>query len=194
MKYSVIYVPGLGDKNPKGQRALVNMWRFWGVTPHFVQMYWADGEAFELKLKRITDKIDALHAEGNKIGLVGSSAGAGAAINAFAARKEIVSGVVTICGKINHPEDIGPKYSGPNPAFVGSAFMVQKSLDQLSFKHERKRIQSRYAFIDPLVTTNDSRVTGGKNRMVPTIGHSTTIATQMIFAAPFFLHWLKKIH
>jgi hypothetical protein len=39
----------------------------------------------------------------------------------------------------------------------------------------------------------DSKVTGGINKMMPTIGHGFTIATQLLFGAPSFLFWLKSL-
>jgi pimeloyl-ACP methyl ester carboxylesterase len=194
MKYSAIYVPGLGDRMPTGQRRVVSLWRFLGVEPHFIHMNWADGKPFDTKLDKIIAKIDEQHAKGRTVFLVGASAGGGAVINAFAARKDKVGGVVAISGKINNPEGIGPKYSGPNPAFVESAYMVQPSLDKLDFEHDRPRIQSRYAFFDPIVPMSDSKVIGAINKTVPSVGHATTIATQLLFGAPFFLRWLKHSH
>jgi acetyl esterase/lipase len=193
MKHDIIYVPGLGDKKLRGQRLLISTWRFLGVRPIMVPMNWSDGDSFAPKLERLLDKIDDLQGNGHRISLVGASAGAGAVINAFAARKDVIDGVVIICGKVNTPEAIGHRYSGPNPAFLESAFMVQKSLDQLDFDTDRKRIQSRYAFIDPAIPMGDSKVTGGINRMMPTIGHGFTIATQLLFGAPSFLFWLKNL-
>jgi hypothetical protein len=156
-------------------------------------MKWADGEDFAPKFDRLLQRIDKEITTGNTVSLVGASAGAGAVINAFAARKDELNGVVVIAGKVNNPEGIGSGYRSKNPAFIESAYMVQKSLDQLDFDTDRQRIQSRYAFIDPVIPMADSKVTGGINKMVPSVGHPVTIATQLVFGAPFFLGWLKKL-
>ena len=190
--HDVIYVPGLGDTRADGQRALISTWRFWGVRPHFLQMVWGEGDDFEPKLQRLLDRIDDLHGRGHKISLVGASAGAGAVINAFALRQDKVSGVVCIAGKINNPEGIGPDYQRRSSPFVDSAYRVQASLDQLAFKTDRTRIQSRHAIFDPVVPTRDSEVVGGQNKTVPSVGHAITIATQLLFGAPFFIRFLKK--
>lgn len=192
MKHSVIYIPGLGDANPRGQLALVKTWRWHGVEPHFFQMNWADGEAFAPKLERLLQLIDGQHAKGNKVSLVAASAGAGVAINAFAARKAIVNGVVLIAGWVNFPEDIGQGYRRKNPAFVESAYQVQSSLDMLDFENDRARIQSRHAVFDPVVAPKYSEVIGGHNVTVPSVGHATTIATQLAFGAPAWLRFLKR--
>jgi dienelactone hydrolase len=192
MQHYVIYVPGLGDQRYKGQALLISTWRLWSVRPVLMRMEWDKGDAFAPKLQRLLDKIDELHAGGHKVSLVGASAGAGAAINAFAARKDTISAVVCISGKINHPEGIGDSYHKRNPAFVDSAYAVQASLDRLDFETDRTRIQSRYAIFDETVPTRDSEVVGGHNKTVPSIGHAITIATQLLFGAPFFLRFLKK--
>jgi pimeloyl-ACP methyl ester carboxylesterase len=191
--HSVIYVPGLGDKRTRGQRFLISTWRLWRVQPHLVQMNWAEDKDFEPKLQKLLGKIDELIAQDHKVSLVGASAGAGAVINALAARKDKVSGVVCICGKVNNPEGIGDNYRRYSPAFVDSAYRVQSSLDQLDFETDRSRIQSRYAFFDPVIPTKDSQVVGGQNKTVLSIGHSVTIVTQLLFGAPFFLHFLKRL-
>jgi pimeloyl-ACP methyl ester carboxylesterase len=188
----VIYIPGLGDSRLAGQKLLVSTWRLWGVTPVVFPMNWADGENFAAKFERLLQLVDTQFEDGHRISLVGASAGAGAVINAFAARKNKIDGVVVIAGKVNNPEGIGTNYRSKNPAFVESAYMVQQSLDQLDFDIDRPRIQSRQGFIDPLIPRSDSTVVGGRNKVVPGIGHSIIIATQLIFGAPFFLRWLKK--
>jgi len=193
MRETVIYVPGLGDANPRAQRLLIRTWRVWGVKPLLFQMNWGDGEAFAPKLRRLLKLIDDEVSKGRKVSLVGASAGAGAVINAFAARKDKIQGVVCICGKVNNPETIGPRYSTGNKAFVDSARQVQFSLDKLDFDADRTRIESRYAIFDPIVSQSDSEIAGAHNRTVPTVGHSITIASQLLFGAPSFLRFLKHI-
>lgn len=190
-KHTVIYVPGLGDARVRGQRLLFSSWLLWRVQPVLFRMNWADGE-FAPKFQRLLGLIDSYHDAGHRVSLVGSSAGASAVINAFAVRKDALCGVVCICGKLNNPENIGKDIRRDNPAFVESAYMVQHSLDALDFDADRSRIQSRYALFDPIVPKEDSVIAGADNRMVPTIGHATSIASQMLFGAPFFVKFLQQ--
>jgi pimeloyl-ACP methyl ester carboxylesterase len=170
---------------------LVASWRWWGVRPETFLIKWGNGEAFAPKLERLLKRIDELHAQGHRVSLVAASAGAGAAINAFALRKDVVSGVVCIAGKINSPGAIGESYRSSVPDFIESADQVQFSLDKLDFDTDRPRIMSRYAVLDLLVPRSHSLVAGGKNVTVPSIGHSVTIAIQLLFGAPTFLRFLK---
>lgn len=62
-------------------------------------MNWADTETWESKLQRLLARIDSLIAGDQKVGLVGSSAGASGVINAYALRKAGLVGCVLIAGK-----------------------------------------------------------------------------------------------
>ena len=191
-KLHLIYVPGLGDGRVAGQQAAINTWRWWGVEPEIVRMNCADAEPWESKLKRLLSRIDALHAAGYPVGLVGASAGASAVINAFAGRTDYVVGCVLICGKVNRPEAIGQRDRRTNPAFVISAYACEKALATLGAR-DRQRILSRYALADETVYKPDSRIPGAHNRIVPTIGHAFTIATQITLGAPSFIYFLRSL-
>jgi pimeloyl-ACP methyl ester carboxylesterase len=193
MVHTLIYIPGLGSPEARWQLRLISTWRLWGVRPELFLIKWGDGEPFAPKLDRLIKRIDELHAKGHKVSLVAASAGAGAAINAFTHRKDVINGVVCIAGKVNSPGTIGESYRDMNPDFFDSANQVQFSLDNLDFDTDRPRIMSRYAFFDPLIPKQHSEVAGGKNVMVWTIGHSVTIATQLLFGAPIFISFLKQL-
>lgn len=186
----VIYIPGLGDHRVHGQAVAVRTWQLWGVQSQLFQMNWADGEAFAPKLARLLALIDKLAVNGS-VSLVAASAGAGAAINAFAARKNQIEGVVCIAGKIHYPEAIGERLIDKNPAFWESSQQVASSLNSLTAA-DRQRILSIRGLIDPLVPARDSRLDGAHNRVTWTFGHLITIATQLVFGAPFFLRFLKR--
>jgi hypothetical protein len=190
-KLHIIYVPGLGDRKVAGQRAAIRTWRWWGVEPELFQMNWGDKEAWAPKFKRLLARIDELSADGTPVGLVGASAGASAIINAYAARKDQLVGVISIAGKINRPEVIGARYRRNNPAFITSAQACAEALKTLT-KADRQHILSHYAVLDGIVYKADSRVPGAHNRITPTIGHVPTIATQLLFGSPIFLRFLKK--
>ena len=193
MKHIVIYIPGIGDDVKMLQSTLIKRWRLYGVQPLVHEMPWMDKEPFAPKLERLVALIDDLYDKGHTVSLVGASAGAGAAINAFAARKNKVNGVVCIAGKVNNPNSIGDGYRQRSPAFLESALQVQFSLDILDDGDYRKRTMSRYAVFDPVIPREDSIVLGGINKTVPTIGHSATIAEQLLLGAPNYLRWLKQL-
>lgn len=190
-KLHLIYVPGLGDKRVGGQAKVVSTWRFWGVKSELFQMNWADGEPWDPKFGRLLARIDELQKDGKSVGLVGASAGAGAVINAYAARKDKVAGAVLIAGKVNRPGTIGNGYRHKNPAFVESANQAPKSLKALNAS-DRKRILSLYAIADETVYKPDSHIRGAHNSIVPTIGHFFTIAILLSLGAPYYISFLKR--
>lgn len=190
MPHHAIYIPGLGDnKNVIGQRLAVGLWRIWGVKPHLYQMKWGDKQPYGPKFEGLLTLINQLLQTGT-VSLVGSSAGATVAINAYAAQPHLIQAVVSIAGKINNPQTIGPHYLRDNPAFGESAQLAVSSLAQLRPK-ERRRILSLFAAVDPVVPARDSMIDGATNRRLPTMGHSVTIGTQLIIGAPWFLHFIK---
>lgn len=191
-KLYIIYLPGLGDHKINGQRRAIALWRLYGVTAEVFQMHWADTTTLENKLACLLKRIDELTANGNKVGLVGVSAGASAAINAFATRQDAVAGVVLIAGKVNHPENVGSGVRSGNPSFWTSVQACGQSLNQLG-PDARQRIQSRFAIKDELVPETDSRIPGVDNRRVFSFGHVVTITSQITFGAPFIVRFLKSV-
>src|SRR5690349_5120081 len=114
-KLTIIYIPGLGDQNPVYQRKAIGFWRHYGVEPELFQMNWGDKKPWEPKFNKLLKRIDQLSKKG-PVALVGVSAGASAVINAYAARKDKVVGVVCIAGKIHRPENIQTHYRKNNPS------------------------------------------------------------------------------
>lgn len=155
-------------------------------------MNWGDKQPWQPKFDRLLARIDELTLAGHKVGLAGASAGATAVINAFAARQDSLVGVVCIAGKINRPETIGERYARNNPSFLASANYCKASLASLDTK-ARKRIMSRYAMFDERVTKIDSRVPGGVNRLLLSVGHVPTIVIQITLMAPIWIRFLKRL-
>jgi pimeloyl-ACP methyl ester carboxylesterase len=176
---------------PQGQQAVVKWWSVLGVEGYYVPMYWADKEGFAPKLARLLAKIDELAQNGDKVSLVGTSAGASAVLVAFAARIDKVSGVVCICGKINHPETIKPERFVENPAFRESLAELQKALPKLG-PEARPRILSIHPLYDSVVPVADTKIPGAHEHVVPACGHAFTIATTLLFGAFGMIYFLKK--
>lgn len=191
-KLHVIYIPGLGDHRIKGQSRVISLWNIWGVEAEIYRMYWKDDIPWEEKFNKLLDHIDTLHKKGKKIGIVGASAGGSSAINAYAARKDRIVGVVCIAGKVNNPDNIGQRYRKYNPSFVESAYTAPASLESLN-DVDRKHILSRYGLYDPIVKKADSQLHGAINRYSPAFGHVFTIGLQITAGAPSFLGFLKKL-
>jgi pimeloyl-ACP methyl ester carboxylesterase len=190
-KLHVIYLPGIGDAGGSFQPWAVRAWQRYGVESELYSMNWADDVSWQTKFEGLLKHIDEL-AEKGPVALVGASAGAAAAINAYAARQDKIVGVVTICGKINNPDSIGQRYRSQNSSFVEAAYQTADSLKQVDDAH-RQHILCRYAIFDQVIYTKaDSKIPGAHNRLSPTFLHAPTIGLQITLGAPSFIRFLKK--
>ena len=190
MAHHVIYVPGLGDSRSYGQDIAINLWRLYGLKPHYFALGWADKEPFEPKLVRLLDKAKALRKQGHKVSLVGVSAGASAVLNAYSKDKEI-TGAVCICGKINNPQTIGRRIYELNPAFEQSMAILKASLENLS-DTKRRRLLTIYAKQDSVVPPSDSKISGAHEIQMPISGHIPGIFYAVVFKGPAIARFLRK--
>lgn len=186
----VIYVPGLGDNNLAGQKAIVTKWRWFGVTPKIVPMIWNDGEKFVDKLARLTSAIDDLASKGT-VSLVGVSAGGSAVINALASCASKIHKIILICAEVNPNITINPKIARDNPAFVESINILGGNLASLNAS-TRSKIRSYHPLIDETVPVKDTKIDGAKSKLLLSFSHAPTIALAISLISPIFLHWLKK--
>lgn len=186
----VLYVPGLGDDNIVSQRVLIGLWKIWGVHARIIPMRWSSDESWDRKKARVSAFADRYSAKHGTIGIVGVSAGASAALTIFAQRRSYVHGCVLIAAKGLHADGVGPEYRRKNPALYDAVRSSEQALDELQTA-DRARIQSRFALWDGVVPRADSIIPGARNRVVFSVGHALTIATQLLFGAPFFVRFLR---
>ena len=189
--HHIVYVPGLGDPRYGTQGWILKLWRLLGVRAHYCPMRWGDKEPFAPKFEKLLGIIDELIAQNHEVSLIGISAGASAVLNAFAARKDRINGVVCVCGKINHPETVRPERYKANPAFKDSLEQLQKSLGRLG-PAERSRIMSIHPIDDATVPPADTIIEGAIEKTVASKGHVTTIATQITFGAAGIVRFLAS--
>ncbi len=193
-KHAVIYIPGLGDSRIRGQQKAVNAWKVHGVEPYLFQMNWIDGEPFEPKLDRLLALIDKLTAKGRLVSLVAASAGASAALNAYAARQSQINGVVSICGKLQG-HGIGSVHSSlyrRNPAFLESMQQLAVSEDKLDAK-ARARILSMHPTVDDSVPVSETKLPGTSPKLMPVAGHFFGIAYGLTIGSFSAIRFLKQL-
>lgn len=191
MKRVVLYVPGLGDTKISGRKLLVASWRSYGVTPVVHQMNWADGQSFASKLDGLLRHIDDLVATGKTVSLVGESAGASAAINAYALRTGSVHRVACICGKLRNARAISATTYGRNPAFGESMSMLTSSLANLT-RGQLSRIRSVKPVADYSVPPADTIIDGAESRTIPSRGHMLSIILGCTLFGWLLVGFLKK--
>lgn len=188
--HRVIYLPGLGDPRSKEEGVLRRLWHLYGIEVSYHPLYWSDNRSFDVKLKEVESEIDVLVEKGDPVSLVGASAGASAALNAFASRHEKLNALVCICGKINNPQSVMEYTFSHNPSFRDSLSLIPHSLEQLDGPL-RSRILSLHPLYDGVVPIADTFVEGALNKTMPSVGHAISIAYADIFASATIARFLK---
>jgi hypothetical protein len=190
MAKAVIYIPGLGDRRKFGQNQIIKLWRVFGITPYYFPINWYKKEGFDKKLGRLLESIEELKRVHGSVSLVGISAGAGAAINAFASSNSVDS-VILVCGKINNPQTIGEQRFKLNPDFRKSAFDVSRSLEKLDKPH-RSRILSIHPWSDDVVPIKDTIIEGAQEKTFAGWSHISGIFLTVIFGGRTISKFINK--
>lgn len=186
--HSVIIIPGLGD-NSKVIKYLEKPWEKFGLNIIPYPIGWNDdSKLFQPKLAKLLRLVDKLHAAGEKISIVGTSAGGSAALNAFVERKNIIHKVVNVCGRLR----VGPE-SGfwsfvlrtkKSPSFADSVRMFE-SRENLLTQNDRKKIMTVMPlFGDQLVPASTVPIVGAINKKIFMGEHILSIATAMTIYSP----------
>ena len=188
--HHAIYVPGLGDSDAP-QTAALKFWRHYGVQVHYQHMEWSKGD-FEPKLAKISHRIDDLHKRFGKVSLIGTSAGASGAFNAYAQRQDSISNLVSICGKITNIDTITPNSRlQENPAFTQSLDMLPASLESIP-TGQRTNMLSLHPLYDGVVPVADTYLDGARQGVILSVGHVLSIATALTLYGPRIAHFVKN--
>src|SRR3989344_2322048 len=106
--HKVIIIPGLGDDLTK-LKWVTKHWPKYGLEPVLHNIQWRSGDKhFRPKLEKLLNTIDDLAIDGNKISLLGTSAGGSAVVNAFCLRKNKIHKVVNVCGRLRKGSGVYP--------------------------------------------------------------------------------------
>ncbi len=192
MKHTVIYIPGLGDHAEGGAQAKVlRLWRIYGLGAVYVPMHWSDKNPYAGKYDNVLKEIDKQLAQGNRVSLIGVSAGASAAINAYAARQESIHKVVCVCGKLRNVQTISQTYYAKNPAFEESVKKLSASLSQLNGQ-KRNKILSLRPFADEIVPVGDTLIEGAHSGRLFSAGHALSIAFALTLGSGRISRFIKR--
>jgi pimeloyl-ACP methyl ester carboxylesterase len=191
MKHHVFYVPGILDNKWHVQGFLVATWRLYGFQSHTHPMPWAGEEPYQPKFQRLLAAIDEQTEKGNKVSLVGASAGASAVINAYIERADKISGLVYICGKINGPETVSDETYSKNPTFKTSMQQLQVNLKLLAAADKQKML-SLYSQADIACPYPATTISGVEEKALPRLRHGRAIIYTLSFGAPIVINHLKR--
>lgn len=191
MSIRVIYIPGIGDHRPWLQDKIIKIWLLLGLQADFHTVGWARDEDFQLKLNRLVTKIDELTRNGDKVAIVGVSAGAGAALNAYMVRKDKISAMIYICGKVHGTENINPRYFLDNPAFKQSNQTSDEAYRRLT-EADKKKMLYLYSRSDKTVGYQLNRMSGVAEKAIPAIGHIPAIYTAILLFFPVIARFIRS--
>lgn len=192
MKHHIIYVPGIGDARAFGQDKGIGLWRFLGLAPHYHPVGWAIDEPYESKLARLLKQIDGYVASGDKVSLLGFSAGASVVLNAFASRKTKISSVIMASGWLRPVSATSPRYFVKNPAFEGSLEMMQTSLASLT-EQDKTKLLTLNPLFDPVASYKNASIKGVHHWRTFAFGHVQSIAVTLTIYAPFLARHIKRL-
>lgn len=194
--HSVIIIPGLGDDTKKLQFATRN-WHKKGLIPIVQAFGWSDNsESYEIKQEKLLELTDAKLQE-STISLIGTSAGASAAINAFSLRQEKINGVVNVCGRLRKGSDNGYRSlelkSKHSPSFRESVLLCERNINIIEKQNLKRIMTIRPAFGDELVPANTVPIDGAVNITIPTGEHLFSISMAMTVFSNRIISFLKGL-
>ena len=170
-----IYVAGLGDHRRPLERKFGTLWlKRHGVILEDHPMRWGNGEPLGPKLEGLSNHIDALHQQFGEIVLLGSSAGFGAVLNAYARHPDQISSVVGLCGKVYNPQTVAHRFR-QNPAFEESLAMLPATLGDLEQAGLLDNVLSLRPFSDHIVDPQDTIIPNAHSDVLHMRGHALSI-------------------
>lgn len=190
MKHIIFYIPGLGDGYDRFRQKALRLWVIFGVHPILIPMRWDDDEPYKDKFQRVTDAIEQATTSRTRITLIGESAGASMAINAFAAHT-VVASLVTIAGVNTSGTPVAAYRLRRSPAFAESRQRLDDSLKRLSVGR-KNAIHTVSAASDNAVPARHSLIAGARNYRLWTIGHLATITLCLTLLSGYIVSLAKR--
>jgi pimeloyl-ACP methyl ester carboxylesterase len=186
MRDAVVFIPGLGD-HARTVRLLTFHWKLYGLTPVVHAIGW-DNELFKERFDRLRTRIRGLLHAGNRVSVVGVSAGASAALNAFISMPEIHR-AVALCGCVRYPA--GRVRAWESAAFRDSITLLAENDRKLTERGRANIMALSAAFGDERVANDLSVLPGAKNISLPCGGHAITIGLALTLFSPLLVSFIK---
>jgi pimeloyl-ACP methyl ester carboxylesterase len=190
MKNYILYIPGLGDDYDRFRRQALRAWSVYGIRAQLVPMVWYDGQPYEEKYRQASDVIARLIKAGERVSLVGESAGGSMAINLFAAHPQIAH-LITVAG-VNMPmTPVARRTLQKGQAFATSRQQLAETLPMIGSRR-RRDIYTISALRDNVVRFRYSIIPGSHTRRIASVGHLFTIALCLTLLSGYIIHLAKK--
>jgi len=178
------------------------LWGFWEraygikVVPYYMFWHKTSVEAFERKIMDAVALVKGLKSEGYSVSLLGMSAGASAAFNAYYQCKDQVDSLINCCGRLRKG---GPEIrirtldlaAAGSPLFRKSVLSCEEGLSSLG-PNDLAKILTLRAALDEIVPAQTSVVPGARNVLLPTIEHTTSIILSMTVFSKLVANFMRR--
>jgi pimeloyl-ACP methyl ester carboxylesterase len=185
-------VPGVDDDKHNLLRLVAKRWNRRDVHVYPLHVGWKDGGSYESKLQKLLALIDVLSGTG-QVAVVGVSAGASLAMNAYAVRPRLV-GVVNVCGTLRFGRKLKrslAKRAASSPAYRESVLACELAQQSLTTRQRRCTLvlQPFYDGIVPLATMT---LPGARLQRIVGFSHVPNIATALVLYRSQIVRFLKQ--
>jgi hypothetical protein len=195
-KNILIIIPPLGVNSHKIGEKITKDWADnFGIDTINWPIFWENSkEKYEDRLKRLIDKIDELIAEGKSISLLGLSAGGSVVVNAFVQRKDKVSAVINVGGRLKKGKIDFPQSKQDNDnnfLFQESVVRCEKNIESLTSIDKDKFLTVRPLW-DEFSPVELSMIDGAKNIKNLSFGHIIGIILAMTVYRNKIIDFIKS--
>lgn len=191
--HHVIYVPGLNDGR-KGYALFIKWWNIFGVVAHVHRVGWHDDEiVFEPKLKRLVAEINGYLSKGDKVSLVGGSAGGSAVLNALLEQPKITA-VVNLCGRLRTGDEVFPSLglaARNSSSFKDSVLMFERREPQMTME-QRRKVLTLSPIWDEIVPKSTVSLDGATNKILPSVEHMLSGVLGMTLLFPLVINFIRN--
>lgn len=191
-KLRIIIVFGLDDGKLNFPSLLEWVWNTKQVRVHAFRAGWRSGRAYPDILESLLRLIDQLLADGDEVAVIGISAGASLAVNAYALRPQLL-GIVNVCGALRLVLDMPTRFGrsvASSEAFRQSVVACVLSQQSLSANQLGRVLvmMPRSDFV-PLRTMS---LFGAKVCRVLGFNHVQSILTAMLLYRGVMVRFLRQ--
>lgn len=190
--HHVIYIPGLNDQR-KSYELVVGRWSLYGVTPHVHRVWWHDGEPFKPKLKRLINEVGGYLDKGDKVSLVGGSAGGSAVLNALVEEPRI-NAVINLCGRLRAGDNVFPSLdlaARNSNAFKESVILFESKEPKMT-PSQRQKVLCLIPIYDEIVPKSTASLKGATNKTLYSVEHMISGLLGMTIFSPMIFSFIKE--
>ncbi len=192
-EHHLIYISGLGDHR-FGYDCFVSKWRKYGLTPHLHRIGWHNSEDnFQTKLSHLVAEVRGYQIDGALVSILGSSAGASAALNALVEEPNIHA-VVNGFGRLRAGVGVKPTLEEAarfSPSFRESVLLFEEREPDLSTEQRRKVLTLTPKW-DEFVPRQTVSLPGADNTVLPTAEHLFSGFLLLTLFAPVVINFINS--